>query len=437
MKKFKTTHAVVLVVLITALFSAALVLGVHFKKLNISHENSNANTNRTVREKENQAEKKYVVNSGAATAESKSTCRNGQKVLEIGTQADQPASKNEPDQKTAGLKAPLNETRESTNEPEASNTVTNRSFPDFTDETGNQAKKAIDKAVGYLYSYYSEKNFKGLLDWPAVALYDAGEELSGAKWTEGGNGAEWREKEVEEGIDFDLSRATDYQRTILSVLASGKDPRNFAGKDLVKAVLNSQLPDGKFADTVDQGGGNLVNAHIWGIICLYAEGGKIPNKDSAYKWLVSHQNKDGGFGIAVNSNTSDIDMTGMALAAFGALEKDYKDKYVEKTLKYLSSQQLENGGFQTWGVENPESAAAVVQGLIAVRVDPTSEEWTRKNGSNPVKFILTFQLSDGSFKHTADGEPDLMATCKSLMALADYYNGKSVFKKMREKNQTP
>ncbi len=432
MKRFKKTHVIVLVVLITALFSAASVLGFHFKKLNMSHENISANTDRTVREKENQAGEKDVVNSEGAAAESKSVSQNGQEAPEINVQPVQPTTKNEPSQKATGLKAALNETKESTNQPEALKVETNEPTQRFTYETGNQTKEAIDKAVDYLYSYYSEKNFKGLLDWPAVALYDAGEELSGTKWTEGGNGAAWREKEVEEGIDFDFSRATDYQRTILSAIASNKDPRNFAGKDLVKAVINSQLSDGKFADTVDQGGGNLVNAHIWGIVCLYADGEKIPNKDNAYKWLVSHQNKDGGFGITVNSNTSDIDMTGMALAAFGVLGKDYEDKYVEKTLKYLSYQQLENGEFQTWGVENPESAAAVVQGLVAVGVNPTSEKWTRKNGSNPVKFILSFQLSDGSFKHTADGEADIMATCKSLMALADYYNGKTVFEKMRE-----
>ena len=302
--------------------------------------------------------------------------------------------------------------------------------------TKKQLTAAIMKATSYLDNEYSKSNYKGLLDWPAVALFSAGEDLKSGKWrTKAKSGIVWRKSEVKDGVDFDSERATDYHRTLLGVLASGENPKSFAGRNLITAIKKSQMPNGKFADTINKGGLNLVNSHVWAIISLYAAGEEVPDKDKAFKWLISHQNADGGFSIDTEVRVSDIDMTGMALAAFGSLGKSYKDKNVEKALKYLKSQQLTNGGFQIWGVENPESAASVVQGLIAIGVDPSSKRWTQGSGMNPINFIMSFQLSDGAFKHEKSGEADITATYKCLMAISDFKDRKTVFKKLREKRK--
>ena len=297
-------------------------------------------------------------------------------------------------------------------------------------ELAKNAKTAMDKTVNYMCDYYLKQRSTGLVDWPAVALKSAGENLKADKWKNKINEAvAGRENEIRNEVDFDARRSTDYQKTILALVSLDRNIRSFSGKDWLKIIQNSQQKNGKFADSVDEGGDNLMNAHVWGIISLSVAGEEIPDKQKAYDWLVRHQNSDGGFGIDVASGASDIDMTGMSLTALGMLGKNEKDKCVQKALNYLGLEQLDNGGFKLWGEENPESASAVVQGLIATGQDPLSEKWNKGEGKNPISFILAFQLPDGSFKHTREGESDMTATSKSLMALGDFYYTNKTHKK--------
>jgi len=45
---------------------------------------------------------------------------------------------------------------------------------------------------------------------------------------------------------------------------------------------------------------------------------------------------------------------------------------------------------------------------------------------------MSFQLSDGAFSHSRGGDTDMLATTRVLTALADYYNTKTVFQRIRE-----
>lgn len=264
-----------------------------------------------------------------------------------------------------------------------------------------------------------------MLDWPILALYRSDKNLSGlvAK----------RENQVQKGELFDPKISTDYQRTIIGALAAGKDPRNFGGYNLVEAVKKSQLDSGKFADTISGGGDKLINSHIWGIISLYAAGEVIPNKDKALQWLVDHQNADGGFSIDTGVKSSDIDMTGMALIAFGALGENQNHPAVQKALAYLQQQQGQNGDFAGWGGSSSEALAQVIQGLVMLGIDPAGEQWTKKNG-NLVTALLKYRLKDGSFSHTSGGKSNTIATYQSLLALRDYYSGESIYQVLRRKN---
>lgn len=301
-------------------------------------------------------------------------------------------------------------------------------------EIKRDAEIALQKTVRYCYDIFSENAFKSVLDWPAVGLYAAGEDLTGSKWsTDDMNPLRWREREVKNGIMLD-SRSTDYERTILGVVAGGGDPKNFAGKNLIATLEKAQLPNGKFADSVNGQGQFLVNAHMWGIIALYAAGEDIPKQQQAYEWLVQQQKDDGGFVFDIEADESDIDMTAMALIAFAALGKDKDDPEVVKALNFLRKNQQEDGNFSSWGEANSDSCAMVIQGLIALSIDPTGTEWT-KNGKNPVTALLDFQLADGSFSHTPGGKTNDMSTINAMMALADFCNGKSVYTMLHEQSQ--
>lgn len=188
-------------------------------------------------------------------------------------------------------------------------------------------------------------------------------------------------------------KSTDYQRTLLGAVAAGKNPDGYGGKYLLRDILASQTVTGKFADTIDGTGENLVNAHVWGIISLYAAGEEIPRAEQALQWLVNHQNNDGGFSIDSRLAFSDVDMTAMAIIAMACLGKDKSFPPVEKALAYLREQQNADGTFGAWGTASAESCAQVVQSLVILGIDPTGDEWTR-GGGNPVTGLLSFRLPE-------------------------------------------
>lgn len=114
--------------------------------------------------------------------------------------------------------------------------------------------------------------------------------------------------------------------------------------------------------TVRQG----LNGAIWAVIAMDSAGYESEIKVRYLEKIISAQNPDGG--------ASDIDITAMALSALAKYRSDEKiNSAAERGLLYLSKEQNENGGFVSYGDENPESAAQVVVALctsiIAVKDD--------------------------------------------------------------------
>ncbi|MCR4432086.1 MAG: S-layer homology domain-containing protein [Tepidanaerobacteraceae bacterium] len=322
--------------------------------------------------------------------------------------------------------------------------------------TREDVRAAAQKTIDYYYNAFKKEQFKGVLDWPALGLFGFGEDVSGPKWTTADvkNGAYWREQEVKNGVGLSKTKNTDFQRTIIGVCAAGKDPRNFGGINLVETVKNTMLPSGHFADSVADNktgepvGEDLVNAHIFGIIALHCAGEPIPNRDKCLQWLENQQHKDGGFTWDVkyfddpadyDLVDSDVDMTAAALMAFAILGEDESNPHVARALQFLKEKQLDNGGFYSWGTENPESCAWVIQALTLLGQDPMGPEWTKPSGGNPVSAMLRFQLPDGSFSHVLSEEDNLpvydngISTYEALYAMADAYNKKAAYDVLHEK----
>lgn len=282
----------------------------------------------------------------------------------------------------------------------------------------------LSATARYVRRTAGEPGFSERLDWPILALAGAGESAESLIRT--------REGQVRQGQLFDQQRSTDFHRTIIGAVAAGKDPRNFGGYNLIAKVKESQLQNGKFGDTIS-GGERLVNAHIWGILSLYAAGEPIPNRSKALSWLINKQNADGGFSVDIVINNSDVDMTGMALMAFAALGCDSGYPAVKKALGYLQSQQQENGDFSAWNSNGPESIAQVIHGLVMLGIDPAGPGWTRKEGS-PLSALLRYRRADGSFGRRPDGEADFISTYQALAALGDLERGESIYTVLHRKN---
>ena len=298
-----------------------------------------------------------------------------------------------------------------------------------------EVQKALDSGVKFLHDYYEAKEFRGMLeDWAPIGLCAAGEDLAGPEWSVGGRSAQ-------DAMLADLStegllkygRNTDYQRVILNLAALGIDPSNTEGVDYAGVLAQSQLPSGKFADSVGEqvAGEQLVNAQVWGIIAMKAAQIEGMNDKKAINWLAEHINADNGYSIDTTAEQSDIDMSGMALIAFAILGESDSSEPVMKVMEYLKNNQQPSGGFAAWSMETSESPAAVIQGLTALGLDPQAERWTTENGS-PLRALLDYQQPNGGFAHYEGGGSNLKATAQAVMALADYINGASAFQRMAQ-----
>ena len=90
--------------------------------------------------------------------------------------------------------------------------------------------------------------------------------------------------------------------------------------------------------------------------------------------LVSMQFDDGGW--AISGKYSDVDVTAMTIQALAPNTNgnDTIAESVERAISFLSEKQLESGGFQSYGTENPESSSQVIIALTSMGIDPLNDE---------------------------------------------------------------
>ena len=207
---------------------------------------------------------------------------------------------------------------------------------------------------------------------------------------------------------------TEYSRAVLALTAIGKDPRNVAGFDLL-------LPLGNFDETVSQG----VNGAIFALLALDSKNYEIPANPAAdtqatrelyVEEILRREIPTGGW--ALTGGEPDADVTAMALQALAKYREDADVlAAVERGVTALADLQEPNGAYTSWGEENSESVSQVIVALTELGISPDDERFV-KNGQTLEQVLLRFAQEDGSFRHTADGKSDEMATEQALYALA-------------------
>lgn len=278
----------------------------------------------------------------------------------------------------------------------------------------------------------------------------------------------------ENGGTLDKSKSTEYSRLMLAMTALGYDVTNVAGEyDFIDKL------SGSYAYSYRQG----INGPIWEIIALNTGGYQLYDTPSSgvtegmntvgkmLDYILKYEitQKDGTVGgWALNGDVPDPDITGMALQALApyyldpakyeecGASKNYTElaKAVERGILILSELQQENGGYDSWGNVNAESAAQVIVALTALRIDPKSDYVELpaiqescsfiKSGAvrdgvetdNMIDALLTFWERDsgsteavGGFKHVTTGNDggggsgttvNAMATDQAVYALIAY-----------------
>lgn len=234
-----------------------------------------------------------------------------------------------------------------------------------------------------------------------------------------------------EGILHDR-KYTEYSRVILALTAIGKDPTNVEGYNLLEAL-------GDYEKVIYQG----INGPTFALIALDSNDYEIPDnpnaniqgtRDMYVEYILEHQLNDGGFSI-LGEEPGDPDMTAMVLQALSK----YRDKpevgeAIEKALEYLSSIQLEDGGYSSWGSANSESVVQVIVALTELDIDPDDERFV-KGGNSLIDNLLTYYVDGGGFMHIKEGAKengggqagtlDPMATDQGMYGLVAYKRYKS------------
>ena len=145
--------------------------------------------------------------------------------------------------------------------------------------------------------------------------------------------------------------------------------------------------------------------------------------------LCSLQCADGGFSLS--GATGDVDVTAMVLSALaphytasadgiGSEEETAVRDSVTKAVSFLSASQLPNGGFQSYGADNCESASQVIIALCGLGIDPATDPRFQKNGENPLTTLSRFRAANGAFCHKEGGTPADITSAETLCALTAY-----------------
>ncbi|MDO8512155.1 MAG: prenyltransferase/squalene oxidase repeat-containing protein [bacterium] len=195
--------------------------------------------------------------------------------------------------------------------------------------------------------------------------------------------------------------ATDIERLILALRATGQNPRNYQGIDYVQ-LLKTKYHDNQFGETT------LLNDDIFGILALLAadEPANSSYLNDSISTLLKKQNSNGGW--------ENIDLTAATIQALRRYKQNDGDvnidNNIDKAKKYLKDNQDSNGGFG----ENSATTAWGIQAIIALNEDPT--DWNKSN-KNPITALVSYQNSNGGFGWKTKDDVSAFMTAYAIPAL--------------------
>jgi len=228
---------------------------------------------------------------------------------------------------------------------------------------------------------------------------------------------------------YGMSGVNNDARNIMTLIASGNNPKNYKGKNYVDSLLNASK---KFYKEDDS------EAVAKAIIALEMADAEY-EKEVAIKELISKANDEGNNMISFGQKSFEEDWDGnweevyypstegtaLVLTALSC-HRDIEgtDETIIKIKNYFKSLKHESGLIKaksTWSEEESASAtSAVIQALIALEEDPLSDEWSSQNSegkkTNMVEGLLSCKKGE-KFGNTPDstGEANLRLQIQCLL----------------------
>jgi energy-coupling factor transport system substrate-specific component len=204
----------------------------------------------------------------------------------------------------------------------------------------------------------------------------------------------------------------DIERTILALVAAGREPRRAGGVNLISTLVRRRRPDGSFE--------RLVNRTAFAVLALRAVGRSTRDGTvrRAAAFLVRQQNRDGGWNFGGRGAPSGIDDTAGAVQALIAAGRSRRG-VVARGARFIARTQNPDGGLplQPGAGSNAQSTAWAVQALVAAGRDP---DRVRRGGSrSPLGYLRTLVAPDGSVRYSrTSAQTPVWVTAQALTGLA-------------------
>ena len=242
--------------------------------------------------------------------------------------------------------------------------------------------------------------------------------LNGALTAGAGTTSEWYVMTLSQYGDFDTTSyraALEAHVTNTQELSATTREKNA----LALSAAGSSLPyiQDCLNDSIGQQG---IMSWIYGLHVLNNGYTCNISTDTAVDTLLSMQLPDGGW--ALWGEYGDIDVTAMTVQAL-APQFPYRidvQNAVNRAVDLLSARQETDGGYQSFGTANPESASQVLIALSALGIDAETDPRFNKDGNTLIDGIAKYRLPDGSFSHTEGDGYNETATMQALYAFVAY-----------------
>jgi hypothetical protein len=221
-------------------------------------------------------------------------------------------------------------------------------------------------------------------------------------WIKNGNNpVDYIKNVIVPSFNSSLNASSHYSVTILALIAANENPENISGKNLTQKLLLKQNPDGSFNNSEVPGWYPWIMDDIWPVLALVASGHEYSNEvNKTVEYLKSKQLNDGGYGGCFGGVcSSGSDETSLAIMALISAGEENNSSVILNASSCLKTFQNYDGGFNSshdWGSSNVDSNSWAIEAIISMRNDMTN--WI-KNDTTPVDHLLTLQNgTDGHFK---------------------------------------